>query len=828
VHRSPNRPWLITWPLLVFAAAASVPVILANHQPLRNIGYMPIFVLMFTVAGMNLLRFDVRRQGMTVSLVDLPLLLALFYLPPLGLLIAGPLGAALTRTISRTGFVKLSFNVASYAAGCACANLVVLRFGIEGTGPRTWAVLAAAVYAQTQTMLLAVVGVITLVEGWAQARKLWRSAFIGIVVTAINIVIGLIIVLALRANGWSALLLVGLFGMAYRTYAQFVRQHRSLAELYELTQALATSGEGTLFDVLLSRVRQLLQAESATLWLPAQGRHPEVLLSARVDYQGLLDSATTPDEIRQQAVASCETVVVTAKLGADDLRAQLGRRGVKDAVVVPLRSGGVAVGTLEVAGRLGDSMSFRNDDVRLMETLSAHAAIAVENSRLVDRLRFDASHDLLTGLPNRRRMLEALTEAIMAPAVGDVVAVLLFDVVDLRQVNESLGQAAGDEALIEVASRLRRLSPAGAMLARVGGDEFVLEIRISDLDAAQTMAEEIRERLRDRLTIGLLTVDIDTSVGIAVHPDHGDTAEVLLRRAEVAAQAAKRRTAVQLFGQGMESRSLRRLGLAGELRRALDTGGIQVHFQPKVALADRRLVGVECLARWEHPVHGQVAPQDIVAVAEHTGELPRFTEVVLREGLYRAREWADGGRHLSVSVNVAVRTLLDTSFPDLVRRLLEEYGVVPDRLVLEITEPGMAPAADRPLPNLHRLHELGVRLSIDDFGTGSSSLSHLRRLPVQEIKIDQTFVQGATTDAKDLAIVRTIVDMARHFGLVVVAEGVESELTLGVLEDVGCELGQGFLFSRPLPYERLDTWLGGQLSPDSAPAGDVRWLRAVP
>jgi EAL domain-containing protein (putative c-di-GMP-specific phosphodiesterase class I) len=304
---------------------------------------------------------------------------------------------------------------------------------------------------------------------------------------------------------------------------------------------------------------------------------------------------------------------------------------------------------------------------------------------------------------------------------------------------------------------------------------------------------------------------------------------MLLQRADVATHAAKTvPAAVQLFNPGLESRSARRLGLAGELRRALDADELEVYFQPKVALRDRRLVGVECLARWEHPAHGSVAPEDFVAVAEHTGQLARLTDAVLSEGLRRCRQWADAGRPLSVAVNLSPRTLLDANFPSRVRELLSEHGVSPDRLTLEITEDGVVGETDRPMPTLRRLHEMGVRLSVDDFGTGYSSLSYLRRLPVHEVKVDRSFVQGMATDPGDLAIVRAVVDLARHFGLTVVAEGVESELTLDLLEEIGCDIGQGFLFSRPLPYERLEAWFGAQTEAEPTPMGEVRRLRAVP
>jgi len=199
----------------------------------------------------------------------------------------------------------------------------------------------------------------------------------------------------------------------------------------------------------------------------------------------------------------------------------------------------------------------------------------------------------------------------------------------------------------------------------------------------------------------------------------------------------------------------------------------------------------------------------------------------MREGLKRAREWVDAGRPLGVAVNLSAKTLIDTDFPGRVDELLREFGVSPDRLTLEITEDGFVGEEDRPLPTLRRLYELGVRLSVDDFGTGYSSLSYLRRLPVHEVKIDRSFVQGMATDAGDLAIVRAVVDISRHFGLAVVAEGVESELTLDLLAEIGCDIGQGFLFSRPLPYERLEAWLGARTDAEPSPTGELRRLRAV-
>jgi diguanylate cyclase (GGDEF)-like protein len=553
-----------------------------------------------------------------------------------------------------------------------------------------------------------------------------------------------------------------------------------------------------------------------------------VLLSARTDDRGLVDVAVAPESLRKRAVENGQTIAVGAQMGDEQLRHELRATGVKDAIVVPLRAGSAVIGTLEVAGRLGDLTHFGEADVRLLEAVAAHAAVAVENNRLVDRLRFDAYHDALSGLPNRRRLVQALDEAVRVRTHGEVVAILMFDVDGLRDVNDSLGHAAGDRLLAEVAGRLRATAPPAALVGRIGGDEFVVTLRTASAESALALAQELRSQLQDPMTIGTLTLDVDAAVGIALHPDHGSDPAMLLQRADVATHAAKQTpTGVQLFDPALESRSVRRLGLAGDLRRALDNGELEVYFQPKVSLRDRRLVGVECLARWEHPTHGNVAPEDFVAVAEHTGQLDRLTEFVLREGLRRAKQWVEAGRPLSVAVNLSPRTLHDSEFPSRVENLLQHYGVAPDRLTLEITEDGVVEDIDRHLPTLRHLFDLGVRLAVDDFGTGYSSLSYLRKLPVHEVKVDRSFVQGMATDPGDLAIVRAVVDISRHFGLTVVAEGVESELTLELLDEIGCDIGQGFLFSRPLPYERLEAWLGAQTDAEPTPSGEVRRLRAV-
>src|SRR6266540_1904443 len=745
VRRSQDVAWLITGPLFVIALVLTLPVILGRlkqHEPVfGNLVLGLILFAMFVVAEAAHLHVEVRRQVYIMSPVEIPMLLALFYLPPLTVVAVRVLANAVIQVALRRGLVKGSFNFAAVSAGIALANLIVFTWRpLPDTAPRTWLVLVVAVLANVALTGLAVGGVITLVQGRSYLRQVGKAVVLSMAVNAVTLNVGLIMLLALQQSNWAIPILIGLaivIVIVYRAYAQFQRQHNSLTELYDLTRAMTATG----YD----------------------GTQPDVLLSARVDYPGLLDSAATPDPLRRMAMDTGETVAACPKLGTEDLRDLLRLNGIKDAIVVPLRSGAAVIGTLEAAGRLGDNNYFGADDVRLLETLAAHAAFAVENSRLVDRLRFDANHDALTGLPNRRRLHAAIEESVAVLAPGEVVAILLFDVVGLRDVNDSLGHAAGDQVLIEVARRLRSLAPSAALVARVGGDEFAVILRTPTSESALTLAEEIRAAMQEPMVLGTLTVDIDTTAGVAVHPDHGVEPATLLQRADVATHAAKSASsAAQLFNPGLESKSVRRLGLAADLRRTLDAGELEVYFQPKLALSDRRSVGVECLARWEHPVHGSVSPEDFVAVAEHTCQLAPLTETVLREGLRRARHWIDSGGPLSVAVNLSPRTLLDPTFPGLVGQLLEEYGVAAEWLTLEITEVGMVGDASRPLPTLRRLRDLGVRLAVDDFGIGYSSLAYLRRLPVHEVKVDRTFVQGMATDPGDLAIVRAIVDLSRH------------------------------------------------------------------
>ncbi|WP_433374304.1 putative bifunctional diguanylate cyclase/phosphodiesterase [Actinoplanes sp. CA-142083] len=835
-QHSTQYAWLITGPLALFAAVCFAAFWAAEPTWYKSWPGGLVALAGVCMAYVGVFNVVIRRSTYSIILTEVPLVLALYYLPPAMITLVVTAATIITQ-VARSAVVipaKMWFNVAKGAATISAASLVVAALpDFDGAGPATWVVITIALLVNTIVDLICLAGVMGVVQGPRAGQEVLRGLPPAIAISSVNIVIGLVFLVTLVANRWSALLLAVLVAalvLMLRSFAEFFRQHRTLTDVYELTKAVREEGaDVSLPDVLLGRVRALMRAEYATLWLPSQGRHPEVLLTARVENKGLLDLSPTPATIRERAITDGQTLAIGPQFGkTQEWRKELRAFKIKDAVIVPLRSGQTTIGSLEVVNRLGDTRSFRAADVQVLETIAAHAAAAVENSRLVERLRHDAYHDRLTGLPNRRRITDALAEAVRVRAEKEVVATLLFDVDGQRDVNESMGHAAGDKLLAEVAERLRGIAGPGALVGRIGGDEFVVTLRAESTDVTVRLATEMREQLRGPMTVGTLTLDVDTAVGVAVYPDHGDDPETLIQRAELAANAAKVLPyGVQLFHPALESRAVRRLGIAADLRKALDNDELDVYYQPKVTLADRHLVGVECLARWTHAAHGEVAPEDFVAVAEHTGQLSRLTERVLSEGLRRCREWAEADRPLSIAVNLSVRTLLDSRFPDHVEELLEHYAVAPAQVTFEISEPGMLGDIERVLPTLYRLRDLGVRLSVDDFGTGASSLSYLRQWPVHEVKIDDSFVQGMATDSGDLAIVRAVISLSREFGLTVVAEGVESELTLDLLEEMGCEIGQGYLFSRPLPYERLEAWFSAQTEPESTPTGEVRRLRAV-
>jgi diguanylate cyclase (GGDEF)-like protein len=420
-----------------------------------------------------------------------------------------------------------------------------------------------------------------------------------------------------------------------------------------------------------------------------------------------------------------------------------------------------------------------------------------------DRNRHQATHDALTGLPNRLLLRDRLEQALSAAArrAGEA-AVLLIDLDRFKEINDTLGHSYGDELLRQVGPRLEEVLRDGDTVARLGGDEFaVLLPAVDGVAEARLVAGRLQAALHRRFEVNGVGLDVEASVGIALSPWHGTDTEELLRNADIAMYVAKELKAGAVVFEPEEHQTApSRLTVLGDLRSALERDGeLFLQYQPKFTLDGERIEGAEALLRWQHPQRGPIPPAEFIPVAEGTGIILRLTERVLDMALGQLRRWRDAGVAVPVAVNLSTRCLLDAGLPDLVERLLAEHGVPASLLRLEVTESAVMGDASRCLEVLQRLHDLGVRLSIDDFGTGYSSMAYLRRLPVDELKIDRSFVLGMTTTQQDAVLVRTAIDLGHNLGLTVVAEGVEGAEHVSALRELGCDIAQGFHYARPMP-----------------------------
>ncbi|MEZ5247013.1 MAG: EAL domain-containing protein [Acidimicrobiales bacterium] len=433
-------------------------------------------------------------------------------------------------------------------------------------------------------------------------------------------------------------------------------------------------------------------------------------------------------------------------------------------------------------------------------------AIGVQFTDVTDRrratelIRHQAFHDHLTGLPNRSLLFDRLTQALaVLQRDGTSVGLLLLDLNQFKEINDTLGHGHGDELLTTIGSRLSNLMREVDTVARLGGDEFAVVIGGATEADLFEVAHRVADAVKQPVRLGGIGVEVTASIGGVIAPTHGTDAEVLLQRADIAMYDSKRSgVPYRLYARDDDRHSLDRLTLMGELRHLLD-GGLRVWFQPKVDLRTGTVREMEALARWEHPRLGLLGPNQFIELCEVSGLVGDLTFAVLDHALETIRDWP-GQR---VAVNVPVRNLYDRNLPQAVADRLESAGVAAERLILEITEREIMEDHRAIVDVLEAFHEQGVRISIDDFGTGFSSLTHLRKLPIHEIKIDQSFVSGMLDRENDYIIARSIIDLAHNLGHRVVAEGVEDTATLELLRSLGCDFAQGFLFARPGPPERI-------------------------
>lgn len=435
---------------------------------------------------------------------------------------------------------------------------------------------------------------------------------------------------------------------------------------------------------------------------------------------------------------------------------------------------------------------------------------AIDNiNRIAALERHNALHDDLTGLPNRTHLLERIKQLILQ-AKRDLqpLAILVMDLNRFKEINDALGHHYGDFLLQQVAQRLQEVLRESDTLARLGGDEFSVVLE-ADTEQAKLVSRKISEALQHPFVIEGHSLNIGISIGIASYPQHGNDCDTLLQHADVAMYSAKStETHYAVYDITQDQFTLNRLMLLTDLREAIRKDEhLCLHFQPKINIKSYRIKGVEALLRWDHPDLGMIPPDQFIPLTEQGGIIRSLSKWVLNAALAQQATWRDAGLDLPVSINLSIKDLQDISVPLLIKDLLKDYQLEPSSLMLEITETSMMLDPDRTFEVISNLHALGVRLSIDDFGTGYSSLAYLKQLPAEELKIDKSFVRNMLRDDNDEVIVRAIIDLAKNMGLDVIAEGVESAQILERLQELGCELAQGYHICRPLPAKELEEWL---------------------
>jgi diguanylate cyclase (GGDEF)-like protein/PAS domain S-box-containing protein len=435
-----------------------------------------------------------------------------------------------------------------------------------------------------------------------------------------------------------------------------------------------------------------------------------------------------------------------------------------------------------------------------------------EQVALREELDRQLHQDTVTGLPNRAALLEDAIEIVRAATPGRPAAVLLLDLDEFKLINDSLGHAQGDDLLAQVGPRLRAVLRPGDIIARLGGDEFAVVLAGAGEDGATRVAERLLAQLEDGFLVNGVDLFVQASIGVAVSHRPGReepaTAETLLREADVAMYRAKQNhLQVAVFDPGQDGASTSRLGLSAALRSGISRGELVLHYQPIVDVVDGRVEAVEALVRWDRPGHGLVSPAEFLPLAEETGLVVPLSLAVLDLAAAQAATWARSGWRVPVSVNLSPHWLQHADVPEQVTAALARHGVDADQLRLEITEDAVLVDPKESLPHLRRLYEMGIRLSLDDFGTGYSSMTHLRSLPVDQLKVDRVFVRSMTTTEEDAVIVHAAIELGVGLGMSVVAEGVEDADTLAGVVAAGCTLAQGYHLARPMPATDVLPWV---------------------
>ncbi|MBG0560614.1 putative bifunctional diguanylate cyclase/phosphodiesterase [Actinoplanes aureus] len=777
------------------AAAAITAYAIAHPQPIPSLAVLATMTLLVVIA--NRVRIYVRlRSTLDISTWgEIPVLVGLVLLPAPWVVLCAVIGATIVKLLTWRGPMKTVFAIAKESLTASAAAWVFIALGVQPSltdPPLTIVETTLALCAAILVDQLAYLPVMATSTGSSIRKAALHNLGIKLVGYLFRLGTALLMIGVLASDLSLLVLLVVPLVVAcmHLWQSRSVRTREERESWQRLAKATDELNAVDLTQVLHSattRAAQIFSAAEAAIDLPGAGR------TVRATESQILSDGP----LGRDPAPRYET---TVDLVAHDGSVRVG--------VLRLRFGGVVRLTEVEQYKLRTFASAICTAIRNAEAYAELARIAAENAHA-------ASHDPLTGLANRRRLYDRADQLLQAAGHDGMFALLLIDLNHFKEVNDTLGHAAGDDVLRQVANRLRDSAAPGDLVARLGGDEFaVLLTGLPTPALANHRATGMLAALDPGIEVEGMKITVEAAGGIALAAGTGSVEE-LMRRADIAMYQAKRSCEpTVVYAHARDTADLERLMLTGELRRAVAEHEFNVDFQPIVDLGTGEVVAAEALARWHHPDQGSLTPVQFLETVERSGQLPAFADAVLEQSLIAMQSWREAGFDLPVAVNVSPRSLLDPTFPEAVLARLGRHEVPPNRLILELTETLTISQLDVVERTLAELRNAGVRLAIDDFGTGVSSLSVLSRIPVHQLKIDREFVAAVETSTEAAAVIRTTVDLARNLHLTVIAEGVESEPQRRALWELGCLAGQGQLFARPYSAARflgvLQRGSGGQ------------------
>jgi diguanylate cyclase (GGDEF)-like protein len=825
-RRSFNRPSVVAASTTALALPFVYHLLTSAVEPV-GLWVVPAFFVAFLVAESLTLTIEFRSHTVSCSVGEVVLVVSLVEMGGAwtALVYAGAIWVISIR--DRISVPKTLTNVAMYViqVGVVVALLDLLPVG-PLDDPLTWLCYVAAVVPATAVGTLIVVAAITVSQGRPAGDMLARLFVPVVVVYPLSVIIGLAGALLVERTAWAWLLLLPVLGalaLLYRRFARVTREGERVERVYDFARAVGqipSDEDGTLR--LVEAVKELLNADKVALWLPPYLDEAPRLVVAADGGTTWYDGPGDPEDLlRRRALepGAPGPVLVAAGKATTAEAAALARRGAGEVLGAPVSTAAGEPGYLEVCDRRSDVVSFSEGDRSALDSMLTHVDAAIRQQQLLTQIRYDADHDRLTGLPNRQRLAVEIDQLLASDPVGGRAGLVLAALDNHTEIVDTLGHAAADELLLVTAGLLREHAPPDALVTRMEGEQFAVLLPGLSLAATERAARRLREATSTRARVAGLDLEVTLTIGVAAAPVHGTDSGTLMQRADVALLAAADTSGVASYHQVLDQQSLRRLQLGTELEQAMADGQISVVFQPIIDARTSDIVSVETLVRWAHPRFGAIPPDDFIHLAEQIGRIGPLTDHVLDLALERCRRWLDQDIALAVAVNLSARCLAEPDLVDRVQRALRRHGVPGELLILELTEGSVVDDSVSTGTVLTELHALGLRLSMDDFGTGYSSLSQLRQLPFDEVKIDKSFVLGMSTSQDATFIARSIIELAHNLGLRVVAEGVEDERTRKLLTEMGCDKLQGFLVSRPLADELLESWLLARTGVRSAAPG---------